>query len=284
MRCSTGAVPYVRSSSRASVSGVVRETRQHQGAGCLWRRSCYETAEPVNAPSPLISIVIPVYNEETILRSAVEEHLEKLAALGLEHEVVLAENGSTDGTPRIARELAREYSQVAVVHVPQANYGLGLRRGIEAARGEYVICDEADLLDTDFYLRALEFLRNNQADLVIGSKLIGGAKDERPLFRHAASLAYNALLRVLCDFRGTDTHGLKAMRRAALLPVVHECLVDKDVFASELVVRAYRQPLRVVEIPTRVKEKRPPSVRVWRRVPSVVANLAKLTWSIRMKG
>ena len=118
----------------------------------------------------------------------------------------------------------------------------------------------------------------------VGSKLIGGASDERPLLRHAASVFYTGLLRVLLGFRGTDTHGLKAFRRSTLLPLVEACLVEKDVFASELVIRAYRGDLRVIEIPVRVIEKRPPSINLFKRVPNVLKSVAKLTWAIRVKG
>jgi hypothetical protein len=95
---------------------------------------------------------------------------------------------------------------------------------------------------------------------------------------------YTSLLRSLLGFRGTDTHGLKAFRRDRLLPIVTACLVDKDVFSSELVIRAYRAGVRVVEIPIRVIEKRPPSINLFKRVPNVMKSLARLTWSIRVKG
>ena len=149
--------------------------------------------------------------------------------------------------------------------------------------GEFIICDEIDLCDTEFHQRAVRILRAGEADLVIGSKLIGGADDRRPRLRHAASLLYTQLLRLLLGFEGTDTHGLKAMRRAAILGVLETCQVDRDVFASELVIRAYRQALRVVEIPIRVVEKRPPSINLIKRVPNVLVNLTKLYWSIRVR-
>ncbi|HEY5373605.1 MAG TPA: glycosyltransferase family 2 protein, partial [Polyangiaceae bacterium] len=138
--------------------------------------------------------------------------------------------------------------------------------------------------DTDFHRRAIDLLRANNADLVVGSKLIGGAEDERPFFRHAASLLYTGMLRALLGFRGTDTHGLKGFRRSLLLPVAEACLVDKDVFASEFVIRAYRSSLRVIEIPTRVMEKRPPTINLVKRVPNVLKSIAKLTWAIRVRG
>jgi hypothetical protein len=65
---------------------------------------------------------------------------------------------------------------------------------------------------------------------------------------------------------------------------VDACLVNKDVFASELVIRAYRDKLNIVEIPVRVLEKRPPSIDLFKRVPNVLKSVARLTWAIRVKG
>jgi hypothetical protein len=119
---------------------------------------------------------------------------------------------------------------------------------------------------------------------VIGSKLAEGASDERPLLRHAGSIVINGLLRVTLDFKGTDTHGLKAFLHSAVAPVAERCVVDKDLFASELVIRAGRDGIAIKEIPVRIKEKRDPSVHLLRRVPNVLKNLAKLVVAIRLHG
>src|SRR6185295_12611247 len=79
-----------------------------------------------------------------------------------------------------------------------------------------------------------------------------------------------------------DTHGLKAFRRSALIQVAEACLVDRDVFASEFVIRAYRARIPIKEIPVRVVEKRPPSINLLKRVPNVLRSLVKLSWSIRL--
>jgi glycosyltransferase involved in cell wall biosynthesis len=229
---------------------------------------------------PEVSFVIPVYNEEPILHAAVVDLRERLAPHGLSYELILAENGSRDATAAIARELGARYPEVRLEQSATPNYGQALRQGILRARGDFVICEEIDLCDVDFHLQALRVLREDRADFVIGSKLIGGAKDERPPLRHALSKLYTGLLHVLFDFGGTDTHGLKAFRRGPVLPIVQACQVDRDVFASELVIRAYRQPLRVVEIPVRVLEKRPPSINLLDRIPGVVSDLWHLTWAI----
>ena len=113
---------------------------------------------------------------------------------------------------------------------------------------------------------------------------MAGAEDKRPMTRHAATLVINGMLRVLVGFRGTDTHGLKAFRRDRVSPVARRCLVDRDLFASEFVIRADREGLRVVEIPVHIVEKRPPSVNLFKRVPKVLRDMARLTYAIRVKG
>jgi glycosyltransferase involved in cell wall biosynthesis len=243
------------------------------------------------AKPPDVSIVIPVYNEEGILREAVTELLdgleqvrEALVEPDLAFEVIIAENGSKDRTAELASHLAAERPDVRSFSLGEPNYGKALRRGILEARGTYVICEEIDLCDLDFHRRALEHLRHDDCDLVVGSKAMKGASDERPLLRRAATKVINGMLRVALDFHGTDTHGLKAFRREALLPVVDACVIDRDLFASELVIRAAREGLHVLEIPVKLHEKRPPAINLVRRVPNVLRGLAKLTYVIRFGG
>ena len=107
---------------------------------------------------PDISIIIPIYNEEGILLSAVHDLLMRLPALDRSFELILAENGSADRTAIIAQELSSKYPGVKTFSVGEANYGLALRQGIERAMGTYVMCDEVDICDVNFYWRALEIL------------------------------------------------------------------------------------------------------------------------------
>lgn len=237
-----------------------------------------------NADAPVLSIVIPIYNEEEILPEAVAELVEGLSEFGLTYEIILAENGSKDSTVALAASLAEEYPGLVSFSVNEPNYGKALRQGILRSKGTFVVCDEIDLIDMDFYRRSLEILQADDADMVVGSKAMPGAHDNRPLFRRSATKIINGMLRVAVDFRGTDTHGLKAFKREAVSPVVDQCVVDRDIFASELVVRAGREGLRVVEIPVEVNEKRRPTISLVRRVPGVMKNLVRLTYAIRVKG
>ena len=240
---------------------------------------------------PDVSIVIPVYNEEGILREAVTELLQGLESVrlalsepDLSFEIIIAENGSSDRTVELAEHLANEMPEVRTFSLGEPNYGKAMRRGILEARGTWVICEEIDLCDLDFHRRALEHLHHGDADMVVGSKAMKGASDHRPLMRRTATRVLNGMLRVALDFRGTDTHGLKAFHRETMMPVVKACVIDRDLFASELVIRAGRSGMRVIEIPIRLDEKRRPAINLVKRVPRVLQGMAKLTYVIRFGG
>ena len=230
----------------------------------------------------MISIVIPVFNEAAIVRAAAEELRGKLDALGWDYEIIFAENGSRDATPLILAELAAAHPRLRFVHEDEPNYGRALKRGILEARGDRVICDEIDLCDVDFYQRALPLLEAG-ADLVVGSKAMKGADDLRPLVRRVATRVMTLLLRAATGFRGTDTHGLKAFRHARLIDVARACVVERDLFASELVIRAQRMGRDIREIPIALEEKRPPGINLMRRVPRVLKGLVQLGWTIRVR-
>lgn len=149
---------------------------------------------------PLVSIVIPIYNEEAILERALNELLREWRIRPLRFEIILAENGSQDRTVAIAQEICLANAALKLVSTGSPNYGQALRAGILAARGEFVVCEEIDLCDTDFHEQALHILRTTRADLVVGSKLIAGATDRRPFARNVASRLYTSALRVLLGF------------------------------------------------------------------------------------
>ena len=234
--------------------------------------------------APYLTVVIPVYNEESIIGSAAAELCEGLDARGWDYEVIFAENGSRDATPQLLEQMCENNPRLRWFHSAQPNYGAALKAGILKARGTYVVCDEIDLCDLTFYDSALPRLERSEADMVVGSKAAKGASDQRPLVRRLATRVHSTLLKVTLGFKGTDTHGLKAFRREALLPVIDQCVVDMDVFASEFVIRAWREGLGEMEIPIQLHEKRQPSIHLFRRVPNVLKNVGKLFYVIRIRG
>ncbi len=234
--------------------------------------------------TPHISVVIPVYNEEAIIEQAARELSAGLSERGWDYEIIFAENGSRDATPQLLEQMCAKNPRLKWFHSETPNYGSALKRGILEARGELVVCDEIDLCDLVFYDQAIPRLERRDADLIVGSKAAKGASDQRPIVRRVATRLHNGLLRVALGFKGTDTHGLKAFRRDKLLPVIDKCVVDMDVFASEFVVRAWREGLEVREIPIQLHEKRQPSIHLFRRVPNVLKQVGRLVYVIRVRG
>jgi Glycosyl transferase family 2 len=232
---------------------------------------------------PELSFVIPVYNEEAIIESAVLKFLAELRTLERPFQLIVSANGCRDQTVPILCELAKSAPELVVLESAEADYGAALRRGILAARGVFVLCDEIDLCDVGFHKRALRRLDHDECEMVVGSKAMPGARDRRPFVRRAATKVINTMLWASLGFEGTDTHGLKAFSRVALLPIVNACVVDKDLFASELVIRAGRAGLRIQEIPIELEEQRSSPIGLVRRVPRVMKDLAKLVVAIRVK-
>ncbi len=242
---------------------------------------------PEASPAPLslsalsLSVVIPVYNEEAIIEGALLRYLSELAELERSFELIVSANGCIDGTITIVQHLMTSWPQLKLLDSSTPDYGRALRAGLLAAVGDTVVCDEIDLCDIGFVKRALRRLDHDECDVVIGSKAMVGARDRRPFTRRLATRVINGMLWATLGFEGTDTHGLKAMKRKAILPVVRACVVDKDLFASELVIRAGRRGLRIQEIPIELEEQRSPAIHLVKRVPRVLRDLGRLVVAVR---
>lgn len=225
------------------------------------------------------SVVVPVYNEAGIVRDCLSRMVAEFRSLEVPFEVVACENGSTDGTPALVDEIARAYPEVRVEHLGVADYGLSLKHGMLAAKHEVVVIVNLDFWDCAFVRTAMACL--DSFDVVIGSKLARGARDRRPIVRRLITRAFNAVLRLGFGFRGTDTHGLKVYRRAALDEVVDRCVTDQWIFDTEFVLRAERAGRRILELPVGVAEIRAPGyMSLLKRTPRTLRNLLALRLSL----
>lgn len=224
------------------------------------------------------SVVVAAYNEEAYLATM----LRAVAADPATREVVVVENGSTDGTADVAKTLAEELPEVRVVSLEHADYGAALRSGILAASEGVVVCFDVDYYDLDFLHRALGLLeRPDGPAIVLGSKRAPGSRDERPRSRRLVTAAFSFALRRGLGLRASDTHGMKAMRRGAVLPLVRRCRFGTDLFDTELVLRAERSGLEVIEIPVTVAESRPARTSIARRATRTLVGLARLRKTLR---
>jgi glycosyltransferase involved in cell wall biosynthesis len=224
-----------------------------------------------------VSVVMPAFNEAEILETSVVDVVEGLRAEARSFEVVVCQNGSTDATLTLAHALAEKFPEVVVESSDVADYGLALKGGLLAARGDAVVNFDVDFYDLAFLDAALARIDvGNGPAIVVGSKRVAGAHDDRAWYRKLVTATFAFLLRTLFGLRVSDTHGMKAMRRADVVPIARACRFGKDLFDTELILRAERVGLRVEEIPVTVVERRPARTSIFRRVPRTLAGLVRL--------
>jgi len=203
----------------------------------------------------LISVVVPVYNEEETLRNFVHQLVNALSQLNVPYEILLCENGSTDRTPVIAQRLSEDYQQVRVESLGQTDYGKALKLGISKSAGKYIVVFNVDLWDIRFAEACLAGL--DGYDILVGSKAILGAQDKRALVRRLVTRSFNVLLKIFFGFQGTETHGIKAFNRRKIFKLLPQCKTEGEIFDTEIILRAGRMGLSILEVPVVVEEKRP---------------------------
>ena len=209
-----------------------------------------------------LTVVLPCLNEAETLAVCIRKAKASIAGLGIDGEVVIADNGSTDGSQDIARaEGAR------VVDVPIRGYGAALTAGIADAKGEFVIMGDADdSYDLSNLGPFVEALRGG-ADLVMGNRFAGGIEPGAmpALHRYLGNPALTAIGRFLFRSPAKDFHcGLRGFRREAILEL--DLRTTGMEFASEMVVKATLNKLNIVEVPTTLSpdgRSRAPHLRRW---------------------
>jgi glycosyltransferase involved in cell wall biosynthesis len=209
-----------------------------------------------------LSVVLPCLNERETVGTCVQKAVAALQKAGIHGEVVVADNGSTDGSVELA-----ETEGARVVHVEHRGYGNALRGGIQEARGTYVLmADSDDSYDFTHIPRFIEQLRNG-SDLVMGNRFLGGIRDGAmpPLHRYLGNPVLTAIGRLFFRSPSRDFHcGIRAFRKDS-----YERMDIRSTgmeFASEMVVKASLLRMKVSEVPTTLSpdgRSHPPHLRTW---------------------
>ncbi len=211
----------------------------------------------------MVSVVMPCLNEERTVGGCVEKACRAFHAMGLPGEVVVSDNGSTDDSVKIA-----EQAGARVVHCPARGYGNAVRYGVEEAQGEYVVMGDADA-SYDFATigRFIEPLKDG-ADLVMGNRFLGGIRPGAMPWknRYLGNPLLTKVLNVLFHAGVGDAHcGLRSFSRSAFWRMQLESPGME--FASEMVVKAAKRRMHIVEVPTTLDpdgRDRPPHLAPWR--------------------
>ena len=223
--------------------------------------SAYESTEPVAALE--VSVVIPCLNEARTLAACIEKAQRAFQKHVIRGEVVVADNGSNDGSQDIARNMGAR-----VIDVQQKGYGSALMGGIDAARGRYIVMGDADdTYDFSQLPRFVDKLRDGY-ELVMGNRFAGGIEPGAmpPLHRYLGNPVLSFIGRMFFWSNIGDFHcGFRAFSKSAYEKLgMRTCGME---FASEMVVKATLAGLRIAEVPTtlsRDRRGRPPHLRTWR--------------------
>lgn len=210
-----------------------------------------------------LTILMPCLNEAETIEACVTKALGFLRSRGIQGEVLIADNGSTDGSQEIATRLGAR-----VVPIPRRGYGAALIGGIDAACGRYVIMGDADdSYDFTALDPFVEKLREG-FELVMGNRFLGGIRPNAmpPLHRYLGNPVLTGIGRVLFKSPAGDFHcGLRGFNRDAMQRLGLTCTGME--FASEMVVKATLHNLKMTEVPTTLSKdgrSRPPHLRSWR--------------------
>lgn len=210
----------------------------------------------MSAPSGIkLSVVMPLYNEGAHIISNVEQTQNALRMLG-PFEIILVNDGSSDNSGEEIARLASQFpGEIATLQLPRSGKGEALRRGTQAARGEFVVFLDADLdLPPEQILFFVAIQRVKKADAVIGSKMHPDSTVDYPFIRRVYSLGYFWLVKLLFGLPVRDTQtGLKLVRRDLLLRALEKTESSGFTLDLELLVRLVQLGAVMVEAPVVVQ-------------------------------
>lgn len=202
-----------------------------------------------------ISIVVPVHNEEALITKFLSEVTSSCKKLKSTFELIVVENGSSDASWTLIKEIARSNKFIKPFKMPVAGYGQALHFGLLHARGQYIVVFNVDFWDDKFL--QLTQKDSQDWDIVAASKLHPESHDNRGPARRFVTWGLSFVLRNVFGYRGTDTHGIKVLRKSSVMPIVKSSKTRTGIFDTELMLLADHKKLRILELPITIKEIRP---------------------------
>ncbi len=208
----------------------------------------------MNAPGGVqLSVIIPCYNEQARLADTLRRVTGYLNGRGLDYEILVVNDGSTDDTATVAEAAAADDSRIRVVgYRPNRGKGYAVRQGVACARGATVLCSDADLSTPIEELSRLAPYLDHGYDVVIGSRAIAGATlvVRQPWWREFLGRGFNKVVRLLALRGYQDTQcGFKLFSQRAAQDIFSNLVIDRWTFDVEALVVARKQGYCVKEVP-----------------------------------
>ncbi len=212
-----------------------------------------ERGSSSNSADPFLSVVMPCLNEAKVVERSLKETAKVLREQQLDSfEILLVDDGSTDGTWDLAKQVAATIPEVRLARIPvNGGKGNAQRKAFEMTHGEIVCFLDGDLdIHPRHIPRFVQILKNDHTQVVIGSKRHPDSSIDYPLRRRFLSSGYEMFVRALFGLQVKDTQtGIKVFRRDVLEEVLPRGLVKRYAFDAELLILARRLGFKIVEAP-----------------------------------
>jgi glycosyltransferase involved in cell wall biosynthesis len=231
-----------------------------------------------------VSVVLPAYNEANLLDSAVPRIMKAIDKITPSYEIIVAEDGSTDGTDKVAALLSERYSCVKHLHREERlGRGAALNNAFKKASGRILVYMDVDLATNVAQLKSLVSAVNEEGfDFATGSRMLSESKVERSRTRDGVSRAYNFLVRAMLGSEVKDHQcGFKAFRREPLMKILDEIAANHWFWDTEILVRASRKGYRIKEIPVEWTSGQETKVNLIKDSFNMFWQTTKLWWQLK---
>ena len=220
------------------------------------------------------SVVVPVFNEEDIVLQSAAQIYDICKRKKLDFELIFVENGSKDKTLSLLKAFVSKKEECRLVILDIANYGNALKQGFLSAENQIVISFDIDYFSEDFLEEALELDEKYAA--ITASKRLVKSDDGRRFIRRLATFTFVNLLKLLFKTKLSDTHGMKAVRKAPIINQIDNVVSTQDLFDTELLIRIERSGDKILEVPAVINEIRPSVSVIYKRIPRTINSLVRL--------
>ncbi len=238
-------------------------------------------------PQVKVSVVLPTYNEADSIEAAVTKVMNALRTYDGAYEIIIAEDGSTDGTDKKAAALAARFPGV-VKHIHEEKRlgrGNALKNAFKQSGGSILVYMDVDLATDVRHLEAL--IRSVEVegyDIATGSRMLAESRVKRSGTRHIASRTYNLLVRGLLGSKVKDHQcGFKAFKREPLMLLLDEVGARHWFCDTEILVRAHRRGYRIKEIPVNWQGGKETKVRLMKDSLNMFEQVFILWWHLKVR-
>ncbi len=233
-----------------------------------------------------VSVVLPAYNEVDYLQPAVEKTIETLNEFADSYEVIIAEDGSTDGTAERAEEMMQKTPFVRHIHRDKRlGRGTALNNAFKQSNGEVLVYMDLDLATDLKYLKPLvEAVTVEEYDFSTGSRMMAESRAERTFSREFSSKTYNFLVRHMLGSKLRDHQcGFKAFKKEPLMQLLDKVEATHWFWDTEILVRAQREGFKVKEIAVEWRSGKDTKVNLFKDSWNMFKQIMSLWWKMKIK-